>query len=62
MSEKLLFRMQHIVPQNLKASSEFGDSVVGPEEVEFPMTWGKVAGIALFFDLLVFSFNLSVFI
>ena len=55
-SEKLLFRMQHIIPQNLNASSEFitVDTVIVPEEVEFPMTWGKVAGID--FNLLICSF------
>jgi len=39
--EKLLFRLQHIIPRNL--SSVKDDRLYGPEEITFEMPWGKVA-------------------
>lgn len=53
--QKLLFRMQHIIPRNLSSDSRPASvlatasktepiDVIGPDEVEFPMTFGKVAG------------------
>jgi flagellin-specific chaperone FliS len=48
-AEKMLFRMQHIIPQQLSSvlnvhDKETVSSNVNPMEIEFQMTWGKVAG------------------
>ena len=52
-SDRLLFRLQHIIPRNLSsaffanrplASSNATNSFAEPEEFTFPMTWGNVAG------------------
>lgn len=54
-SAKLLFRMSHIIPRSLSQLASFSqvrkteivDEIISPylpEEVEFQMTWGKVAG------------------
>lgn len=57
--QKLLFRLQHIIPRTLAtaapASAESRELMAAvktstdgqPQEVEFQMTWGKVAGINL---------------
>ena len=46
-TDKLLFRMQHIIPRNLSTSmhqlKEIPSST-GPTEMEFEMTWGKITG------------------
>ena len=57
-SARLLFRMNHIIPRNLSSASSIHTFIPatknetnvpdGPEEVEFQMTWGKVAGIRYF--------------
>ena len=53
-SEKILFRMQHIIPKNLPVAStnqlQFHQITTipstsnEPKEFEFQMTWGKIAG------------------
>lgn len=47
-SEKLLFRMQHIIPRNLSAMKKLKEtpatSTNVPQEIEVQMTWGKIAG------------------
>ena len=50
--QKLLYRLQHIIPRSLSTSSFYNDKLQipwsktadGPQDVEFQMTWGKVAG------------------
>lgn len=48
--QKLLFRMQHIIPRGLASPSISNNpdtnqsSPSSPEEIEIQMTWGKVAG------------------
>lgn len=52
--QKLLYRLQHIIPCSLSTSSFYNNklqipssnktSAGGPQDVEFQMTWGKVAG------------------
>jgi len=54
--KRLLFRLQHIIPR-LSAVSALpkpmddsiqtpnSDGLYGPEEIEFQMTWGKIAGL-----------------
>ncbi|EFX76294.1 hypothetical protein DAPPUDRAFT_306263 [Daphnia pulex] len=50
--QKLLYRLQHIIPRSLSTSSFYNNklqipssktSADGPQDVEFQMTWGKVA-------------------
>lgn len=47
-SERLLFRMQHIIPRLMSTAgqSESTKSVSadGPVEMTYPMTYGKIAG------------------
>ena len=53
-SERLLFRMQHIIPRTLAATP--GQTTMlaksatanGPEEFTYQMTYGKVAGTGSF--------------
>lgn len=55
-SERLLFRMQHIIPRTLAATP--GQTTIasmaksatanGPEEFTYQMTYGKVAGTGSF--------------
>ena len=40
---RLQFRLQNIIPRSLSTPK-----VAGPEEVEFQMTWGKVAGTKVY--------------
>jgi hypothetical protein len=54
-AEKLLFRMQHIIPQQLasvavndKDTSSSPLNGNNPMEIEFQMTWGKVAGRSIY--------------
>ena len=47
--QKLLFRMQYIIPRGLAASSTVShnsdtETSSSPKEIEIQMTWGKVAG------------------
>ncbi len=62
-SEKIAFRLRHIVPRNFVSSfhqSHSGSSEKAPvvrylnpdgsEEIEFQMTWGKIAGIIVKFN------------
>ncbi len=50
--QKLLYRLQHIIPRSLSTSSFYNNKLQipssttsdGPQDVEFQMTWGKVAG------------------
>jgi len=48
--QKLLFRMQHIIPRGLESPTISSNpdtrisSSSSPEEIEIQMTWGKVAG------------------
>lgn len=48
--QKLLFRMQHIIPRGLSSPTISNNpntnisSSSSPEEIEIQMTWGKVAG------------------
>ena len=50
-SEKILFRLNHIIPKSLslkiKENENIGkiDATDGPQEIFFQMTWGKIAGI-----------------
>lgn len=47
-SEKLIFRLQHIIPRNLSDIHKFKETSAAstnvPQEIEVQMTWGKVAG------------------
>ena len=61
-SERLLFRVKHIIPRSISSTGSLPfaykkDGIVGkssgtepgcPQDVEFQMTWGKVAGIDQF--------------
>lgn len=48
--EKLLFRMNHLIPRGFSAthpkanSTQNSAETLGPEEIQMQMTWGKVAG------------------
>jgi hypothetical protein len=49
--QKLLYRLQHIIPRSLSTSifhnnklQILSSKTSNPEDVEFQMTWGKVAG------------------
>ncbi len=61
-AEKLLFRMQHIIPQQLSSvlnvhEKETTSSHVNPMEIEFQMTWGKVAGRSNTFIIIVYRYK-----
>ena len=50
-SERLLFRLNHIIPKSLSLINEDTNKKAnsipvdnGPQEVFFQMTWGKIAG------------------
>ena len=50
--EKLLFRMQHIIPQGLSTPQVVNKGPIadgGPEEIEFQMSYGKMAGSYILF-------------
>jgi hypothetical protein len=50
-SEKLLFRLNHIIPKGLSLKIKENENIAkidatdGPQEIFFQMTWGKIAGI-----------------
>ena len=63
-SARLLFRLKHILPRSVPYSQMKKDVSMfptnmdihntsflnDPGEIEFQMTWGKIAGIAIFCD------------